>query len=382
MHSCYDAGMDRNFRCFTEIYTVPTLKECFDKLKLGTEDLIITTTFMISKIQALKEYRNIEILNVDMYGSGEPNEDWINKILVKTNASSCQRVIAIGGGATIDLAKLCIFADGRNVKSLFEEKELLQKRRGLVVLPTTCGTGSEVTSISVVEFHDIHSKLGLQIDSLFPDKAILVDELLMTLPYRTFVLTSIDALSHAIESLLSPKANPYTTIFAKEAIEGIVENLKEVSESKSLPKDMKKSLICANMAGIAFSIAGCGTMHALSFPLGANYHLAHGEAIYAVFDEVLNYYLQLGIDLNLLQSILKNVLTDTMNPIKELLQMLSSLYERPNLRKMGITITECQRMAISVFVNQQRLLVNAPKVLNAEDITNIYKKCIREDVYV
>lgn len=375
MISLPNYNLNRLFRLKGEIYTEPDLVTCLNKLELNEFDLILTNTFLNDSIKKAKFIEKSKIINVDQFGSGEPREDWVNEILKISNAFPYRRVIAIGGGATIDISKLCVFGDGRSAEQLFNDKQILEKRRELIALPTTCGTGSEVTSVAVVEFLSLNSKLGLQIDELFPDKAVLIGELLSTLSYKTFALTSIDALAHAVESLLSPKANAYTDMYARSAIEGIVEKLKEIRGKQILPKSMEQSLIFANMAGVAFSIAGCATMHALSFPLGSNYHLAHGEAVYAVFASTLEYYRKKNISIFKLEKVLSPLFEE--DGVKGLLDLLSDIYKCPDFKALGINDEICEKMATSVYQNQQRLLVNSPKQLNSDDLSNIYKNCIK-----
>lgn len=375
MDSSVNEVLHREFCMRGELYEEINLKTCLLKLHLNVADLIITSSAFMQTIEATNVLGNATVLNVDTYGFGEPQEEWTNKIVMRANAYPYKRIIAIGGGATIDISKLCVFGDGRSVQELYDNKLRLHKTRELIALPTTCGTGSEVTSVAVVEFPSLNSKLGLQIDALFPDKAILIGELLNSLPYRSYALTSIDALAHAIESLLSPKANPYTDMFARSAIEGIIENMQEIRGENKLPSNLQKSLISANMAGIAFSIAGCATMHALSFPLGAKLHLAHGEAVYAVFAKTLEYYQTKKIALQKLENILSPLFEDV-HPIEELIILLSQIYPCPNLKKIGIDETVCDSWAINVYENQQRLLVNSPCLLNSNDLAIIYKNCI------
>lgn len=362
----------RLFRLKTEILESASLNDCLMSLDLNEHDLILTGSFIADLIQV--QVQNAVYLNVDQFGKGEPKEDWVDEILKEANKVNYQRVIAIGGGAVIDIAKLCIFNDGRTCKELFKDKDSLVKCRELIAIPTTCGTGSEVTSVAVVEFKNLESKLGLQLDLLFPDKAVLIGELLTTLPPNVFAVTSIDALSHAIESYLSPKATPYTKMLSETAIKGIINNLNELRETKKLPIDLKTSLICANMAGISFSLAGCATMHALSFPLGANYHLAHGEAVYAVLGSTLNYYKSINTDLSKLEAIL-NSCFEEQNGIESLLKLLTAILPCPDFKKLNITKQKCVEMAVSVYENQQRLLVNSPKVLSSNDLSAIYENC-------
>ena len=213
MHSLNDVSLRKDFRLKGEIYEADSLKACFEILDLNKNDLIITNSFLKNQIERTQMLKDADILYVDHYGTGEPSELWVDRILKESNSKEYQRIIAIGGGATIDIGKLCVFGDGRSVQQLFDEKESIKKKRQLIAVPTTCGTGSEVTSVAVVEFGELHSKLGLQMDDLFPDQAVLIGALLDTLPYHTYAMTSIDALAHAIESILSPKANAYTDMF-------------------------------------------------------------------------------------------------------------------------------------------------------------------------
>ncbi len=378
MISSNESSLNRLFRLKGEIYQEASLSECLRKLELKETDLLIMGSFIYSLLTKQNQTGNADLLNINQFGTGEPMETWVDEILKVSNAKAYQRIIAIGGGAVIDIAKLCIFGDGRDASALFADKLELRKQRELIALPTTCGTGSEVTSVSVVEFPTLGSKLGLQLDALFPDKAILIGELLTTLPFKTFVITSIDALAHAVESLLSPKANPYTDMFARSAIEGIVIHLQEEKCTKQVPKQIAECLISADMAGIAFSIAGCATMHALSFPLGAVCHLTHGEAVYAVFAQTLMFYRNQAISLAKLERILSPLFSGS-DSIQELIALLSSLMPCPDFNSLGITEAICETWALSVYENQQRLLVNAPKPLTCEQLAVIYKSCINEE---
>ena len=165
-------------------------------------------------------------------------------------------------------------------------------------------------------------------------------------------------------------------MYAKKAIDIIVKNLKSSASNHMLPADLNASLVGANMAGIAFSIAGCATMHALSFPIGAKYHLVHGEAVYSVMAETLNYYRQKGQDLHKLNDALKDHFE--VRPVDSLIELLEKVLERPNFKNLGMTKEECAEMGISVYENQQRLLVNSPVVLNSNDLAIIYENCLKK----
>lgn len=379
MSSSNSLSSHRMFRLKPEIFTEKDLKTCFENLEINENDLIIIGSSSLQKVKEANRDKQAIILETKKYGTGEPHESWVNQILEESNKKDFHRVIAIGGGGIIDIAKFCVFGDGRSIQQLFSDKEKLNKKRELIAIPTTCGTGSEVTSVAVVEIEALKSKLGLQIDALFPDKSILIGDMLENLPYPVFSNTSIDALAHAIESLLSPKANAYTDLFAKRAIQIIVNNFLEIDGKRCLPNDLQNALIAANMAGIAFSIAGCATMHALSFPLGARYHLAHGEAVYAVMCSTLNYYKNIGVSLDKLEKALKVLFPVSSDRVKDLISLLRSNHQEPSFEEMKITKSECKDMAKVVYEKQQRLLVNSPRELSEKDLEIIYRNCLKKE---
>ena len=172
------------------------------------------------------------------------------------------------------------------------------KNKELVLVPTTCGTGSEVTNIAILALNSRGTKKGLAVDDMYADEAVLIPELLKGLPFGVFATSSIDALIHAIESSLSPKGNETTRMFGYRAIEmiltGYMKIAKEGKEAR-IPL-LNDFLMASNYAGIAFGNAGCAAVHALSYPLGATFHVPHGEANYAMFTGVMNNYMEIKTD--------------------------------------------------------------------------------------
>ena len=129
---------------------------------------------------------------------------------------------------------------------------------------------------------------------MYADRAVLVPELLEKLPPYVFATSSIDALIHAVESTLSPKGNEFTRLFGYKAMEMILKGYKKIlAEGEEARKELTDDFLTAScFAGIAFGNAGCAAVHALSYPLGAAFHVAHGESNYAVFMGVMNYYME------------------------------------------------------------------------------------------
>jgi 4-hydroxybutyrate dehydrogenase len=147
----------------------------------------------------------------------------INKIIADQGRDDYNRIFAIGGGSVIDIAKILVLKGAKITLDIFEKTVPIIKDKELIVVPTTCGTGSEVTNISIAFIESKGTKMGLAVDELFPDHAVLIPSMLEKLPFEFFVYSSMDALIHASESFLSPRANNYTETFSIRAIEMIMD---------------------------------------------------------------------------------------------------------------------------------------------------------------
>ncbi|MCP1103681.1 4-hydroxybutyrate dehydrogenase [Aequitasia blattaphilus] len=368
----------KEFLLKPKIAIYDSLKSLLEEKKIGKEDLIITNEFVLMP-QLGNEEPPCDVLYQEKFGQGEPSDEMINGMFKEMKGKTYKRIVAIGGGTIIDISKLFVFGADCEVEELYEKGAALEKKSELIILPTTCGTGSEVTNISIVEFKKKHTKLGLAIPQLFADEAALVPGMLKTLPYGVFATSSIDALVHAMESYISPEASPFSRMFGKEAIGKILNGYLEMREKgeAKLPADMEDFLIASTMAGIAFGNAGCAAVHALSYPIGGNYHVPHGKANYMVFESVFNMYKELGADLSPLEVILEGIFKcDASEVWEKMFDLLSFVLENQKLGELGVDAAKAEEMAVSVLENQQRLLGNNPIELSKEQIVEIYVRCI------
>ena len=248
----------------------------------------------------------------------------------------------------------------------------------MILVPTTCGTGSEVTNISILALNSRGTKKGLASDEMFADSAVLVPELLKGLPFRFFATSSIDALIHAIESSLSPKASEMTQLYGYKAIELILKGYMEIKEhgpDARIPL-LEQFLIASNFAGIAFGNAGCAAVHALSYPLGAVYHVPHGEANYAMFTGVMNKYLSIKSDGEIarLNAFIADILHCEVSRVyEELENLLNILIPKKPLHEYGVTEENLKEFTVSVRENQQRLMANNFVPLNDDQVYEIYR---------
>jgi 4-hydroxybutyrate dehydrogenase len=253
----------------------------------------------------------------------------------------------------------------------------LQKKRELIIVPTTCGTGSEVTNISIINRTRIGTKMGLVSDKMYADTAVLLPPLLEGLPYKAFALSSIDALVHAVESTLSPKATPYSKLFGYKSIEMILRGYQTIAVhgSETRTKLLEDFLVASNFAGIAFGTAGCAAVHALSYPLGGTYHVAHGESNYALFTGVLKEYLSHKQDgeIATMNRFLASILHCQPDTVYDALEaLLNQILPKKPLREYGVTEEDLNIFTKSVIETQGRLMSNNFVPLDAECVYKIY----------
>ncbi len=363
------------FKLKTNVHEFENFASFAEEFHLGADDLVITNEFLY---EPFMKHCNLDcnFIMQEKYGTGEPSDEMMNTILADVKNKPFKRVIAIGGGTVIDISKLFVLKDLNDVMDAFDRKIPLIKEKSLVIIPTTCGTGSEVTNISIAEIKSRHTKLGLADDAIVADDAVIIPELLKGLPFRFYAAASIDALIHAVEAYVSPKANPYTRVFSITAMQMILDVFKVIADNPDERHQFaSKMLTAANMAGIAFGNAGVGAVHALSYPLGGNYHVPHGEANYQFFTAVFKAYRKKKSDgaIQELEQELARVLSTSEDNVYEAMDdLLGRMIVRKPLKEYGMKPEECRGFAEDVLVKQQRLLNNNFVALTVDEIEEIY----------
>ena len=358
------------------IWQYDTCQAFAQDFHLGPQDLLLTNEFLYTPYFAPLN-PPCPVLFQEKYGLGEPSDEMVEAIY-RDMPKEVTRVIAVGGGGVLDIAKLLVLQHVTPILDLYDGKLPLQKARDLVLVPTTCGTGSEVTNISILALLSRRTKKGLAHESMFADQAVLIPELLKGLPFSVFATSSIDALIHAIESSLSPKASATTKLFGYQAIAWILKGylaIRDQGPDARFPL-LSQFLLASNYAGIAFGNAGCAAVHALSYPLGAVYHVPHGESNYAMFTGVMKQYLAIRSDgaIAELNAFLAQLLDCPPEAVYEALEdLLSCLLPKKALHEYGMQEHELAEFTDSVLANQQRLLQNNFVPLSREQIYAIYR---------
>lgn len=362
----------------TKIHKFDFFSDFINEFNITEKDLILTNGFLYEPFMKAHNLKANVILQ-ENYGGGEPSDEMMNAILKDARKFEFERIIAVGGGTVLDIAKLLVLKNLENVVDAFEKTIPLIKEKQLIAIPTTCGTGSEVTNITIAEIKSKNTKMGLAVEQLIPDHAVLIPELLKGLPYKFYIYSSIDALIHAIESFVSPKSNDYTKLFSVKAIETIFDiylNIIEKGEDYRFER-LEDMMIASNYAGIAFGNTGVGAVHALSYPLGGMYHVAHGEANYQFFTEVFKLYNEKnpnGAIKEVNEIFAKLLKTSTENIYDAVDEVLGKLISKNLLRSYGMKEDEIEIFSNSVLLSQQRLLANNYVEFSKEDIHGIYSR--------
>ena len=209
--------------------------------------------------------------------------------------NGCDSIIAIGGGSVIDASKgvnILVSEGGDDLLAYSGHGSLKHPLKPLFVVPTTAGTGSEVTAVAVIKDTENDRKVAFGSHFLLPDVAILDPRMTLSLPPYVTAMTGMDAMTHACEAAIGLAKNPISDAYAHGAIRKISENLAKVMENPGDVDGRMELAQAASMAGIAFSNSMVGAVHALGHSVGAICHLPHGVCMSIFLPYVLEYNLE------------------------------------------------------------------------------------------
>lgn len=208
----------------------------------------------------------------------EPTYSQVQALADAYTASGADFIIAVGGGSVMDTAKLAsiLATDEYSVKDLLDDPSRGRKYIKSLMIPTTGGTGAEATPNAIVAVPEQELKVGIVNDTMIADYVILDAVMIKNLPRKIAASTGVDALCHAIECWTSNKANPFSDMFAMQALDLILNNIMAACDDPNAMGAKNKMQIASFFAGVAITASGTTAVHALSYPLGGKYHIAHG----------------------------------------------------------------------------------------------------------
>ena len=211
---------------------------------------------------------------------GNPSTDTVVKATEGFKKSKADFIVAFGGGSPLDVAKaVAVLATyGGNIVDYEGAGKVMGPVVPMIAIPTTAGTGSEVTAFSVITDHSRNYKLTVVSNYLLPTYVILDPDLIATVPANTAAACGIDAMVHALEAYISKAASPFSDIFAREALRLIGGSIRDYVADRSNPAACESMMVGSLFAGIAFSHARLGNVHAMSHPVSAYFDVPHGVA--------------------------------------------------------------------------------------------------------
>ncbi|MDY6525050.1 iron-containing alcohol dehydrogenase [Acinetobacter faecalis] len=313
----------------------------------------------------------------------EPEFSQVQDCIDVYHQNNCDAVLAVGGGSALDIAK-CVAAladQPGSINDFIGTDKIKSRNIPLIVIPTTSGTGSEVTNIAILSDTENQMKQGIVSDCLLPDVAIVSPLMSVSCPASVTAASGIDALVHALEAYISLNHSDITDALAIQTIQLIVEYL---PQAYALPTNLiarEKMATASLMGGLAFGNAGVGAVHALAYPLGAKYKLPHGVSNALMLPHVLKWnVLGCAERLSHIAQLLKLGTSqnhqENAESLVEFLHKFSGQLNIPlGLRHVGITENDIPDLAAEA-IKVERLLKNNPRKLSLMDIEAIYREAL------
>ena len=330
---------------------------------------------------------NLEANNIalNIYADvvADPPESVVLDAVRAAQEFGCDGVIGFGGGSSMDVAKLlAVLIKGEQpLADIYGVDQITGGRLPLIQVPTTAGTGSEATMVSIITTGET-TKAGVVSRTLLADKIILDAGLTTGLPPAVTAATGIDAMVHAIEAFTTKnKKNPLSDMLAREALRLMAGNIETAGKQGDNLEARSAMLLGAMLAGQAFANAPVAAVHALAYPLGGNYHIPHGLSNSLVLPHVLRFNgLEAGHQYAELAPIILPGKTLPEDPlaVTELLatyflQLAEDLGLPTTLRQMSIDESDLPMLAEQAML-QQRLLINNPRDVSFDDALAIYQR--------
>lgn len=208
----------------------------------------------------------------------EPSYMAVQKLVDQFKESGADMIVACGGGSVMDAAKLAsvLVTDEYGVKELLDEPGRAKKCVPSILIPTTAGTGAEVTPNAIVAVPEKELKVGIVNENMIADFVILDARMIKNVPRKIAAATGVDALAHCIECFTSKKANPFSDLYALEGLDLILNHIERACDDPDAMEEKNRMQIAAYYGGLAITASGTTAVHALSYPLGGKYHIAHG----------------------------------------------------------------------------------------------------------
>ena len=310
-----------------------------------------------------------------------PSVETVDKATMAYKESGADCIIALGGGSPMDVAKAVgvVARYGGSITEYEGGGKVPGEIVPLIAIPTTAGTGSEVTAFSVITDHSRNYKLTVFSYKLLPTYAILDPEFLTSAPASVAAATGVDAMVHAIEAYISKASNPFTDCMAEKALELLGGNIRNFVADRTNIEVAGAMLLGSTFAGVAFNFARLGNVHAMAHPVGGFFNVAHGVANAILLPVSLEYnsLADNGKYKKIYDYVSLNPSKDYFTPdllVNEIKVLTESLGIPQTLSEVGVTEDKIPQMAADAM-RSGNILVN-PRSTKLEDIENLYRRAM------
>ena len=342
---------------------------------LVTDKGVIAAGLVEGAIKGL-EAAGLDYILIDTIEADPPAA--IVKAAVETaKAHNADGVIGLGGGSSMDTAKVIaiLMSSAQALEDIYGMDNVSGARAPLVLLPTTAGTGSEVTNISVITTED-EQKMGIVAPQLYADMAVLDASLTFSMPRHVTAATGIDAMVHAIEAYTTKlKKNPISDALATKALSLLSSNIVCACEAPGDVAAREAMLLGAMLAGQAFANAPCAAVHALAYPLGVHFHVPHGLANSLMLAPVLRFNAPAAAGLYAELGPAIGAAADAGAFVDKLTAICIATGVKSRLSEVGVSHNVLPRLAEDA-VKIERLMKNNPREVTYDDALALYTEVL------
>ena len=384
--------MQQTYFCPTEVICGPGSLNKLNEitLPLGKRYLFVMDPFFKDSEVVNRIISLLKDKEVVCYSNITPNPR-TKEIDEGAKQNNIDFIIALGGGSAIDTGKAinCVYTNGGESWNYTKgndrpTKPLTKPLLPFIAIPSTSGTGSEVTRYSVITNSKTHAKATIKFDQLFPYKAIIDPELMISVPRKTTALTGIDAFAHCFEAYIGSKANDWSDMFALKGIELFAKNIIKACENGKDEEARNNMALCSTLGGLSISHSATTLPHAIGQALSGATDAPHGGSIAVNMAEVIKWTLPEAkeklADVALIfdESLKDKSIDERANALPKILNDLFTkiIGSKLTMKDYGLTEDRIEYVADLALTNFNGDVNRHPKIATKEGIIEIIKKCM------